>query len=468
MSRKKKIFNSVELIDIGSKGQSIAKNDDGIILMVKNGVPGDIVDIETYKKKKNYFLGNIIKYHSYSKYRVDPVCDHFGTCGGCKWQNIIYKTQTELKENKIRHAFKKLSETIKINSIVKCEKKYNYRNKLEFSFTHNRWLTSNEIKSDNNKIERRGVGFHISGMWDKVVDINNCHLQSDPSNKIRLFIKDIAIKNEISFFNSRLKKGLLRNLMIRNTSLGEFMVVMQFYENNLEKITLILNNLKNTFNEIKSIYYVINDKENDSIYDRKLILHSGNKYITEKIEKLKFKIYPKSFFQTNINQTIILYEIVKKFADLNGNEIVYDLYSGLGTISQFLAKKAKKVIGIESVEEAVNSAKESAILNKINNVKFQTGDMKTIFTSNFIKKHGNPDVIITDPPRDGMHKDVIKEILKLKTKTIVYVSCNPATQLRDLEKLKEKYDILKVQPVDMFPHTDHVENVVLLKHKLIK
>ena len=467
MSRKKKIFNSVELIDIGSKGQSIAKNDDGIILMVKNGVPGDIVDVETYKKKKNYFLGNIIKYHSYSKYRVDPVCDHFGTCGGCKWQNIIYKTQTELKENKIRHAFKKLSETIKINSIVKCEKKYNYRNKLEFSFTHNRWLTSKEIKSDNNKIERRGVGFHISGMWDKVVDINNCHLQSDPSNKIRLFIKDIAIKNEISFFNSRLKKGLLRNLMIRNTSLGEFMVVMQFYENNLEKITLILNNLKNTFNEIKSIYYVINDKENDSIYDRKLILHSGNKYITEKIEKLKFKIYPKSFFQTNINQTIILYEIVKKFADLNGNEIVYDLYSGLGTISQFLAKKAKKVIGIESVEEAVNSAKESAILNKINNVKFQTGDMKTIFTSNFIKKHGNPDVIITDPPRDGMHKDVIKEILKLKTKTIVYVSCNPATQLRDLEKLKEKYDILKVQPVDMFPHTDHVENVVLLRHKLI-
>ena len=467
MSRKKKIFNSVELIDIGSKGQSIAKNDDGIILMVKNGVPGDIVDVETYKKKKNYFLGNIIKYHSYSKYRVDPVCDHFGTCGGCKWQNIIYKTQTELKENKIRHAFKKLSETIKINSIVKCEKKYNYRNKLEFSFTHNRWLTSNEIKSDNNKIERRGVGFHISGMWDKVVDINNCHLQSDPSNKIRLFIKDIAIKNEISFFNSRLKKGLLRNLMIRNTSLGEFMVVMQFYENNLEKITLILNNLKNTFNEIKSIYYVINDKENDSIYDRKLILHSGNKYITEKIEKLKFKIYPKSFFQTNINQTIILYEIVKKFADLNGNEIVYDLYSGLGTISQFLAKKAKKVIGIESIEEAVNSAKESAIVNNINNVKFQTGDMKTIFTSNFIKKHGNPDVIITDPPRDGMHKDVIKEILKLKTKTIVYVSCNPATQLRDLEKLKEKYDILKVQPVDMFPHTDHVENVVLLRHKLI-
>jgi 23S rRNA (uracil1939-C5)-methyltransferase len=467
MSRKKKIFNSVELIDIGSKGQSIAKNDDGIILMVKNGVPGDIVDVETYKKKKNYFLGNIIKYHSYSKYRVDPVCDHFGTCGGCKWQNIIYKTQTELKENKIRHAFKKLSETIKINSIVKCEKKYNYRNKLEFSFTHNRWLTSKEIKSYNTKIERRGVGFHISGMWDKVVDINNCHLQSDPSNKIRLFIKDIAIKNEISFFNSRLKKGLLRNLMIRNTSLGEFMVVMQFYENNLEKITLILNNLKNTFNEIKSIYYVINDKENDSIYDRKLILHSGNKYITEKIEKLKFKIYPKSFFQTNINQTIILYEIVKKFADLNGNEIVYDLYSGLGTISQFLAKKAKKVIGIESVEEAVNSAKESAILNRINNVKFQTGDMKTIFTSNFIKKHGNPDVIITDPPRDGMHKDVIKEILKLKTKTIVYVSCNPATQLRDLEKLKEKYDILKVQPVDMFPHTDHVENVVLLKHKLI-
>ena len=305
-------------------------------------------------------------------------------------------------------------------------------------------------------------------MWDKIVDIKQCHLQEEPSNKIRIALKEFAKNNNISFYNSRLKKGLLRTVTIRSSSLNQFMVLVQFFENNEKDISLVMNFLKDSSKEIYSLLYCINNKENDSIYDREIILYDGKNYIEEKIKDLIFKIYPKSFFQTNINQTIILYKIVEKFADLNGSEIVYDLYSGLGTISQFLAKKAKKVIGIESIEEAVNSAKESAIVNNINNVKFQTGDMKTIFTSNFIKKNGNPDIIITDPPRDGMHKDVIKEILKLKTKTIVYVSCNPATQLRDLEKLNEKYAILKVQPVDMFPHTDHVENVVLLKHKLIK
>jgi len=430
--------------------------------MVKNGVPGDVVDIETFRKKKNYFLGNITKYHSYSKYRTDPKCEHFGTCGGCKWQNMIYDSQTKLKENKIRHSFKNLCDT-KVESIVKCNEEYFYRNKLEFSFTENRWLTNQEISSENKKIERRGIGFHISGMWDKVIDINKCHLQAKPSNEIRLSIKNFAIKNDISFYNSRLKNGLLRSLTIRNTSLDQFMVIVQFFENDLNNIELILNNLKDSFNQLTSIQYIINSKENDSIYDQKINLYYGKKYIEEMIGELKFKIYPKSFFQTNISQTIKLYQIVKDLASLKGNEIIYDLYSGLGTITQFLAKGAKKIIGIESINEAVISAKESSIDNNINNVEYETGDMKKIFTSEFISTHGNPDVIITDPPREGMHKDVIKEILNLDTKIIVYVSCNPPTQCRDLELLKIKYDISKVQPVDMFPHTDHVENVVLLK-----
>ena len=465
MSRKNKKFNSVEIIDIGTKGLSIAKSVDGIVLMVKKGVPGDVVDVETYRKKKNYYLGNITKYHSMSSLRTKAECEHFGTCGGCKWQDVIYDTQTDLKEKKIKHAIQNVFDNCKIEPIIKCENQYFYRNKLEFSFTENRWLTNEEILNSGTDLERRGVGFHISGMWDKVVDINKCHLQAEPSNEIRISIKNFAIKNDISFYNSRSKKGLLRSLMIRNTSLNQFMVIVQFYENDLKNIELTLNHLKNNFKQLSSIQYIINSKDNDSIYDQTINLFSGKKYIEEMIGELKFKIFPKSFFQTNIKQTIKLYQVVKDLANLTGNEIVFDLYSGLGTITQFLAKGAKKITGIESVNEAVISARESSIDNNINNVEYETGDMKKIFTSEFISTHGNPDVIITDPPREGMHKDVIKEILNLDTKIIVYVSCNPPTQCRDLELLKIKYDISKVQPVDMFPHTDHVENVVLLKLK---
>ena len=463
MSRKNKKFNSVEIIDIGTKGLSIAKSVDGIVLMVKKGVPGDVVDVETYRKKKNYYLGNITKYHSMSSLRTKAECEHFGTCGGCKWQDVIYDAQTDLKEKKIKHAIQNVFDNCKIEPIIKCENQYFYRNKLEFSFTENRWLTNEEILNSGTNLERRGVGFHISGMWDKVVDINKCHLQAEPSNEIRISIKNFAIKNDISFYNSRSKKGLLRSLMIRNTSLSQFMVIVQFYENDLKNIELTLNHLKNNFKQLSSIQYIINSKDNDSIYDQTINLFSGKKYIEEMIGELKFKIFPKSFFQTNIKQTIKLYQVVKDLANLTGNEIVFDLYSGLGTITQFLAKGAKKITGIESVNEAVISARESSIDNNINNVEYETGDMKKIFTSEFISTHGNPDVIITDPPREGMHKDVIKEILNLDTKIIVYVSCNPPTQCRDLELLKIKYDISKVQPVDMFPHTDHVENVVLLK-----
>ena len=447
---KNKLFESVEILDIGSKGQSIAKSKDGIVLMVKNGVPGDIVDIKTYRKKKNYFLGNIINYRAYSKHRIEPKCAHFGLCGGCKLQNISYDFQTKLKENKIKHSLNKLFQNINIEPILKCKDQFNYRNKLEFSFTDNKWLTSDEIKNSDQKIDRRGIGFHKSGMWDKIVDIEKCYLQKNPSNKIRLELKEFAKKNNISFYNARLRKGLLRSITIRNSSLNQFMVLIQFFEDNNKDIELIMSFLNESFKEIHSLLYVINNKQNDSIYDRELFLYSGKKYIEEKIDDLIFKIYPKSFFQTNINQTKKLYKKIYEFSELKGNEIIYDLYSGLGTISQFIAKDAKKVIGIESIEEAVISARNSAKENNITNVDFEVGDMKKIFTSEFISRHGRSDLIITDPPRDGMHKDVIKEILKLKTPKIVYVSCNPSTQCRDLELLKENYSITKIQPVTCF------------------
>lgn len=462
---KNKIFLSVKIFDLGSKGQSIAKTDEGIVLMVKNGVPGDIVDIKTYRKKKNYFLGNIIKYHSYSKNRIDPVCEHFGLCGGCKLQNISYTKQTKLKEDKIRHSITRIFNDAKVNPIIICDKKFFYRNKLEFSFTENKWLTEEEIKNTAEKIDRRGIGFHKAGMWDKIVDIKKCHLQDEPSNKIRLSLKQFAIENNLSFYNARLKTGLLRTLTIRNTSMSQFMVLVQFYKNDKKNINLVMNFLKNSFAEIHSLLYTVNDKENDSIYDRDIKLFNGKNYIEENINSLIFKIYPKSFFQTNIHQTLKLYELIFEYAEIKKNEIVYDLYSGLGTITQFVAKNSKKVVGIESVEEAVISAINSAKENNINNVVFESGDMKNVFTNEFILKHGRPNVIITDPPREGMHKDVINEILKLNTDRIVYVSCNPSTQCRDLELLKEKYNVIKIQPLDMFPHTDHVENIVLLELK---
>lgn len=463
MKKNKKIFNNVNVLDIGAKGLSICKTKEDIVIMVKNGVPGDIVDVETYKKKKNYFLGNITKYHSFSKNRTNPKCSHFGLCGGCGWQNMLYESQTKYKELKIKHLFKNIFNIDEVKPIVNCDENFYYRNKLEFSFTDNRWLTESEVKSKKNEIDRVGIGFHLSGKWNKVVDIERCYLQNDPSNKIRLSLKDFSKKNNITFYNSKFNKGLLRSLMIRNSSLNEFMVVMQFYENKLDDINKIMIHLKQSFKEIKSLQYIINNKKNDSIYDQKINLFYGKAYINEKIKNLNFKIYPKSFFQTNIKQTVILYEIVKKLTDLKGKEIVYDLYSGLGTISQFVSDKAYKVIGIESVIDAVKSAKKSAIDNKINNVEFVAGDIKSTFNKEFIEKYGKANLIITDPPRDGMHKKVINEILKLEVPKILYISCNPSTQFRDLEVLNNKYEIVVVQPIDMFPHTNHVENIVLLK-----
>ena len=463
--RKKKFFEKVKVSDLGSKGNSICKTVDGQVLIVKNGVPGDVVDVVTYKKRKNYFLGNIKNYHELSKERIQPKCSHFGICGGCKWQNINYDAQVKFKENKLRYLFKTFEVDKKFDKIIKVENQFYYRNKLEFSFTNNRWLTENEINSTVEIKEKRGLGFHPTGMWNKVVDIDKCFLQSDPSNRIRNSVKTFAINNNISFYNPKLHTGILRTLMIRNNNAGEFMVIVQFLENNKMIIDLLLNFLKNSFKEIKSLNYIINKKVNDSIYDQKIINYSGEKSIDEKITNLRFKINPKSFFQTNTNQTLNLYKVVRKFAKLSGNELVYDLYCGLGTISQFLADNSKKIIGIESVEDAICSARKSVSANKINNVEFVVGDMRKVLNGGLFSKYGRPDLLITDPPRDGMHKDVIKQILKILPKKIIYVSCNPATQKRDLDLLLNHFKISKIQPVDMFPHTDHVENVVLLKLK---
>ncbi|MEP2237410.1 MAG: 23S rRNA (uracil(1939)-C(5))-methyltransferase RlmD, partial [Maribacter sp.] len=353
-----------------------------------------------------------------------------------------------------------------LTPILGSEEKYFYRNKMEFSFSDSRWLTLEEVRSDNQIEDRNALGFHIPGMWDKILDIKKCHLQKDPSNAIRLETKKFATENGLTFFNPRNQHGLLRTLMIRTSSIGEIMILVQFFENDKEKRELLLNHLSTTFPEITSLLYVINPKQNDTIYDQEIICFSGRDHIFEEMEGLKFKINAKSFYQTNSEQAYELYKITRNFADLNGDELVYDLYTGTGTIAQFVSKKAKKVVGIESVPEAILDAKANAKRNKIENVDFFVGDMKNVFNEQFIAQNGVPDVIITDPPRDGMHKDVVQQILNIAPKKVVYVSCNSATQARDLELMKEMYDITKVQPVDMFPQTHHVENVVLLEKKV--
>jgi 23S rRNA (uracil1939-C5)-methyltransferase len=467
MARKKKplIFENIEVIDAGARGKTVAKAPDGRVIFLTNTVPGDVVDIRTGKKRKAYFEGTAIKFHNYSEKRTEPACEHFEHCGGCKWQNMAYEHQLAYKENEVTNNLVRIGhlELPEVTPILGCEKTYFYRNKMEFSFSNSRWLTLEEINSEEEIDNRNACGFHISGMWDKILDISTCHLQEDPSNDIRNFIKDFGIKNNLEFYNPRDQSGLLRTIMLRISSTGEIMVVIQFFKEDKEKREALLNALSEEFPEITSLQYVINSKGNDTLYDQNIILYKGRDHIFEEMEGLKFKIGPKSFYQTNSTQAYELYKITRDFANLSGNEVVYDFYTGTGTIAQFVAKKAKKVIGVESVPEAIEAAKENAQLNGIDNVDFYVGDMKNVFNDNFIETHGKPDVIITDPPRDGMHKDVVQQILKIAPETIVYVSCNSATQARDLSLMKDEYEIMKVQPVDMFPQTFHCENVVLLK-----
>jgi 23S rRNA (uracil1939-C5)-methyltransferase len=470
MARKKKksyIFENIEVIDAGAKGKSIAKTDDGKVIFLTNAVPGDIVDIQTGKKRKSYFEGKAIKFYKFSDKRTKPVCQHFGVCGGCKWQHMKYESQLFFKEKEVIQNLKRIGhlELPNVTPILGCKKQYFYRNKMEFSFAKKRWLTYEEIQKDEEIDRNNACGFHISGMWDKILDIEKCHLQEDPSNEIRNFVKNFCIKNNIEFYDPREQTGLVRTMMIRITSIGEIMIVIQFFADNIAKRELLLQAIADKFKDITSLLYIINSKGNDSIYDQNVITYKGRDHIFEEMEGLKFKINAKSFYQTNSIQAYELYKITRDFANLKGNELVYDLYTGTGTIAQFIAKKAKKVIGVESVPEAISDAKQNAKNNKIDNVEFFVGDMAKIFTKEFIEQNGKPDVIITDPPREGMHKKVVEQILNITPKKIVYVSCNSATQARDLSLLDSMYKITKIQAVDMFPQTHHVENVVLLEKR---
>ena len=471
MGRKKTdkvIFENITVLDAGAKGVSVAKAPEGQIIFIPNVVPGDVIDVQTLKKRKSYFEGRAIKFHSYSENRVKPVCEHFGSCGGCKWQNMKYEQQLFYKNQEVQNNLKRIGkiELPDFEPILGSENQFFYRNKMEFGFSDTRWLTEKEIQSEDTTLSKKpALGFHIPRMWDKILNIETCHLQADPSNAIRNGVRDFAIKNEISFFNARNHTGLLRTLMIRTTSIGEIMILVQFFAENKKQIELVMNYLKDTFTEITSLQYVINGKPNDTIYDQDIILYNGRDYILEEMEGLQFSINAKSFYQTNSQQAFELYLITRDFAGLTGNEVVYDLYTGTGTIAQFVAKKAKKVIGVEAVPEAIADAKENAKRNGITNCEFYVGDMKTVFNDDFIAQHGQPDVIITDPPRDGMHKDVVEQLLKIGADKIVYVSCNSATQARDLALMNEQYKVTRVRPVDMFPQTHHVENVVLLEKR---
>jgi 23S rRNA (uracil1939-C5)-methyltransferase len=469
MSRKKKfhLFENIEVVDTAAKGKTVAKSPDGRVVFLSNAVPGDIVDIRTGRKRKSYYEGKAVKFHHLSEKRVDPVCEHFGLCGGCKWQHMNYQDQLSYKQKEVTNNLIRIGhlELPEITPISGCEKIYFYRNKMEFSFSDSRWLTEKELKSDIEFEDKNACGFHIPGMWDKILDVNKCHLQEDPSNAIRNSVKAYAIENDIPFFNPRQRTGMLRTLMIRISSTGEIMIVIQFFKDDKEKRELLLNHIAETFKEITSLQYIINEKGNDSIYDQDIILFLGRDHIFEEMEGLKFKINAKSFYQTNSSQAYELYKIARDFADLQGTEIVYDLYTGTGTIAQFVASKAKKVIGIESVPQAIEDAKENARLNGIDNTVFYDGDMAKVFTQEFIDQNGHPDLIITDPPRDGMHQKVVAQILHILPEKVVYISCNSATQARDLALMKEDYVIEKSQAVDMFPQTHHVENVVLLKRR---
>ncbi|MGB5981862.1 MAG: 23S rRNA (uracil(1939)-C(5))-methyltransferase RlmD [Nonlabens sp.] len=465
--RAQKTFTGVPVVDAGARGKSVAKTEEGEVIFLTDAVPGDVVDIQTFKKKRSFYEGKVTRYIEKSDRRTDPVCKHFYVCGGCKWQHMKYEDQLYFKQKEVSENLRRIGhlDLPEITPIAGSAEQYHYRNKMEFSFSANRWLTLAEIQSDVEIEDKKALGFHIPGMWDKILHLDECHLHPEIGERIRLSVHAFAKAENLSYFNPREKEGLLRTLMLRMSSTRENMVVIQFFEDDEPSRTALLEHLKAEFPEITSLQYIINEKANDTIYDQDVVLFEGRDHIFEEMEGLKFKISAKSFYQTNSKQAHKLYEITRDFADLTGEELVYDLYTGTGTIAQFVAKKTRKVVGIEAIPVAIEDAKANAEFNGIENCTFIDGDMKNVFTQDFIAQHGAPDVIITDPPRDGMHKDVVAELLRIETPRIVYVSCNSATQARDLEILAEKYRVKKVQPVDMFPQTHHVENVVLLELK---
>lgn len=471
MTRKKKtlpIVQNVEITDIAAEGKAIAKLDN-MVIFVPFVVPGDIVDLQLSRKKKNYAEGRPVRFEKYSDVRVDAFCEHFGICGGCKWQILPYQEQLKYKQKQVEDNLTRIGKIAlpEIQPILGSENTTFYRNKLEFTFSNKKWLTQDQLDSgiSFDELNMNALGFHIPGCFDKVLDINKCWLQDDISNAIRNFVRDYCYKKNYSFFDLRNRGGLMRTLIVRTSTTGELMLIVVFYDDDQEKREDLLSAIQQQFPQITSLLYIINQKANDTISDQEVLTWAGNDYIYEAMEGLKFKIGPKSFYQTNSKQAYNLYTITRDFAQLTGSELVYDLYTGTGTIANFVAQKAQNVIGIEYVADAIEDAKENSKINNIDNTKFFAGDMKDILTQDFINQHGKPDVIITDPPRAGMHDDVIQTILFAAPKRIVYVSCNPATQARDLALLDNAYKVTAVRPVDMFPHTHHVENVVLLEKK---
>lgn len=463
---KKPVYQEVEIVDIAAEGKAIAKVEDKVIF-VPLAIPGDVVDVQITKKRSKYSEGRIVHVHKYSDQRIEAFCEHFGVCGGCKWQSLPYEQQLFYKQKQVVDQLTRIGkvELPEISPILGSDKTTYYRNKLEFTFSNKRWLTFEEVESGADIPNNNALGFHIPGLFDKVIDIHKCWLQSGSSNEIRNAIRKYALQNNLEFFDIKQQQGLLRNVIIRTSTTGELMVVVSFFRDEKEQREGLLDHLIEKFPEISSLMYVINEKGNDTILDQEVICYKGEDHIFEEMEGLKFKIGPKSFYQTNSEQAYELYKVARDFAGLTGSEVVYDLYTGTGTIANFVARSAKKVVGIEYVPEAIEDAKVNSSINNIGNTLFFAGDMKKVLVDDFISQYQRPDVIITDPPRAGMDASVVDTILNAAPDRIVYVSCNPATQARDLNLLDPLYTVARVQPVDMFPHTHHVENVVLLMRR---
>ena len=460
----KKFLNNIQIIDIAEEGKGIGKSDD-LVIFIDKAVPGDIVDVELMRRKKKFFEGRIHNLVKASEHRTDPFCEHFGVCGVCKLQHLYYDAQLQFKQKSVSDALQRLAkvDVSGMEPILGSKESRYYRNKLEYTFSDKRWLTDKDMKDNPEGREMNALGYHIPGRFDKILDINHCYLQADPSNEIRNKVREYALKHQLSFYNLKNHEGALRNLIIRTASTGELMLIVVFAYADEAQISAMMQYLADEFPAINSLLYIINQKRNDTIFDQDIHVFKGKDHIFENMDGLKFKIGPKSFYQTNSDQAFELYKITRDFAEFKGDELVYDLYTGAGTIANFVAGKVKKVVGIEYVPTAIEDAKINSEINGINNTIFFAGDMKDILSSEFIRTHGKPDVVITDPPRAGMHQDVVERLLEMEAEKIVYVSCNAATQARDIALLKEKYEIVRILPVDMFPHTQHVENVVLLK-----
>ncbi len=464
--KKYKILEKVRFHGIADRGKGVGRTEEGQVVFADKAVPGDVADVLVTKKRKGFLMGRVTQFHEYSSDRVESFCEHFGTCGGCKWQGLDYQAQLRHKDQVVKDALQRIGkvEVGAFQPILGSATTQYYRNKLEFSFSSKKWLPAELLNTDVSN-EQDVLGFHPAGAFDKIIDINHCWLQPEPSNAIRNKIRAIAIEQGLDFYDAKIHQGFMRTLMIRVTSLQEVMVLIAFARPDEKAIKKMLDAVRDNFPDITSLYYCINTKQNDFMFDLPMQFYAGKDHILEQLGETKFKIYPKSFFQTNTEQAKALYDVVVDFAELQGTENVYDLYTGLGSIALYMADHCKQVVGIEEVEDAIKGAKENAVLNKVENATFYAGDVKDILTDQFAQDHGKPDLLITDPPRAGMHPDVVKMLLKLEAPRMVYVSCNPSTQARDVQLLSEKYVVEKVRPVDMFPHTHHIESVALLKLK---